>query len=314
MKFGLEMINNIVRKMFAEELPYADSVIVGDNSSGKTLLLKLFIEKAINHNVYFIDTVNRGFNAKKISKTGEKPEYKKTILQTRIQEKYFNLVDSFNCFGTFTERVEMIYQLYEKEIQSLFYEITDDRFEILYDNPLGEVDYGNGRGILSSGYQAIVRVLAELLYYQDMEIRKKQISSSWIVIDELDEFLSPRYSAVILEFLKEKFPWGKWIVTTHSCDLVANTQNANLIILEEGNCEVIDINDYSSVAEVRIIFERLFGNYDKPVSQVEDILRRLLNNKMNQAWGEEDEECLAQLNGRRLTASQQMIIRQIQEW
>ena len=122
------------------------------------------------------------------------------------------------------------------------------------------MDFGNGRAVLSSGYQAIIRLLVELLYYQDMVIRRMKISSAWIVIDELDEFLSPRYSAVILEF------------------------------------------------------ERLFGNHDKPESPVENILRRLLNNKINQAWGEEDEVCLTQLNRQRLTASQQMIVRQIQEW
>ena len=45
MKFGLEMINHIIDKLSDEELPYKDSIIIGDNSSGKTLLLKLFIEK-----------------------------------------------------------------------------------------------------------------------------------------------------------------------------------------------------------------------------------------------------------------------------
>ncbi len=45
MTFGLEMINDIVEKISASALPYADSVIIGDNSSGKTLLLKLFIEE-----------------------------------------------------------------------------------------------------------------------------------------------------------------------------------------------------------------------------------------------------------------------------
>lgn len=315
MIFGWEMINDIVEKIFADNLPYADNMIIGDNSSGKTLLLKLFIEKAKNDsNVYFIDAVNRGFDVKKVSKTEKKPEYKKTILETRMQEEYFNHIDSFNYFGTLTERAEMIYQLYEKEIQNLFYEITNDRFDILYGEPLGEVDFGNGRGLLSSGYQAIIRILLELLYYQDMEIRKKQISSGWVVIDELDEFLSPRYSAVILEVLKKKFPWGRWIVTTHSCDLVAHTQDANLIVLEGGNCEVIDINDYSSVSEVQIVFERLFGNHADPAPQVENVLRRLLNNKMNQAWGKREEKCLVQLEKQRLTASQQMIIKQIREW
>ena len=35
------------------------------------------------------------------------------------------------------------YQLYEKEVQDLFFELTNDRFQILFDNTLGEVDFGN---------------------------------------------------------------------------------------------------------------------------------------------------------------------------
>lgn len=315
MKFGLDMMKGIIDKISEGKLPYVDNVIIGDNSSGKTLLLKLFIEKNKNEGaVYFIDAVNRGFDVKKISKTNTKPEYKKTILETRLQESYFNLVDSFNCFGTLTERIEIIYQLYEKEVQELFYELTNDRFRILFENPLGEVDFGNNRGLLSSGYQAIIRILLELLYYQDMAIEKNALKSAWVVIDELDEYLSPRYSAVILEFLKKKFPWGKWIVTTHSCNLVAYTHDSNLIILENGNFETVDINDYPSVSEVQIIFERVFGNYANLESETENTLRRLFNNKVNQAWGQEDEKCLEQMEKEKLTASQQIIVRQIREW
>lgn len=315
MKFGLEIINHIIDKLFNEELPYKDSIIIGDNSSGKTLLLKLFIEKIKNDRaVYFIDAVNRGFDVKKVSKINKKPEYKNTILETRLQEAYFNLVDSFNCFGTLTERVEIIYQLYEKEIQDLFYELTGDRFKIPYDDPIGEVDFGNGRGLLSSGYQAIIRILLELLYYQDMETERNTLEYAWVIIDELDEYLSPRFSAMILKFLKKIFPWARWIVTTHSCDLVASTNDSNLIILDNGNYEVVDINDYTSISEVQIIFERIFGNNEISKSETENILRRLLNNKINGAWCVQDEACLAQIKSEKLTASQQIIVRQIQDW
>ena len=315
MRFGLEKINDIVEKIYEKELPYEDSIIIGDNSSGKTMLLKLFIEKAGSYeNVYFIDAVNRGFDVKKISKLKKKPEYKTTILETRLKETHFNLLDSFNCYGTSTERIEMIYLIYEKEVQSLFYELTNDRFEIIYDSPLGEVDFGDGRGLLSSGYQAIIRILLELLYYQDMEVEKKRLAHAWIVIDELDEFLSPRYSSNFLQFLKKKFPWGKWLITTHSCDLVAHTQNANLVVLENGSCEVIDINDYSSVSEVQIIFGRLFNSSANGESQMNIVLRRLLNNKMNHAWSQSDEECLEQIEGQELTASQKIIINEIRKW
>lgn len=315
MKFGLEQMNEIIEKLIEEKLPYPDSVVVGDNSSGKSLLLRLFIEKMKdNDEVYFIDAVNRGFDVKKVSKTEKKPEYKKTILETRIKEVHFNLVDSFNCYGTLTERIEMIYELYEEELQTLFYKFTGDRFRIIYGSLLGEVDFGNGQGLLSSGYQALVRIFLELLYYQDMVIWKRNVKTSWIVIDEIDEFLSPKYSAGILEFLKEEFPWAKWLVTTHSCDLVAHTSDNNLIILDKSICEVLDINDYSSVSEVQIVFERLFGKQNLTEDEIESVLRRLFNNKINKAWGTYDEECLEKLKEKHLSASQQLIVRQIQEW
>ncbi len=315
MRFGLEMMRDIVETIDTDQLPYADNVVIGDNSSGKTMLLKLFIERVgKEENVYFIDAVNRGFDVKRISKTEKKPEYKRTILETRLRETNFNLQDSFNCYGTSTERVEMIYGLYEEEVQNLFYEMTGDQFRVLYGDPLGEVDFGEGRGLLSSGYQAIVRIFLELLYYQDMEIEKRRLERAWVIVDELDEFLSPRYSAVFLNFLKKKFPWARWLITSHSCDLVAYTQNANLVVLENGNWEIIDINDYSSVSEVQIVFRRLFGAPAEVEPQMNNVLRRLLNNKMNHTWGSENERCLKQIEEQELTASQRIIVDQIRKW
>lgn len=315
MRFGLEKINDIVEKICEEELPYADSVVIGDNSSGKTMLLKLFIERAErSENVYFIDAVNRGFDVKKISAINRKPEYKRSILETRLRETHFNLLDSFNCYGTSTERVEMIYLLYEKDLQGLFGEVTNDSFEIIHENLLGEVDFGGGRGLLSSGYQAMIRILLELLYYEDMVVKKGRLQHAWVVIDELDEFLSPRYASCFWQFLKKKFPWGKWLVTTHSCDLVAHAQDANLVVLEDGSYEVIDINDYSSVSEVQIIFGRLFQILPNEEPQMNTILRHLLNNKMNHVWNQSDEECLGQMQEQELTASQRLIIDEIRKW
>lgn len=315
MKFGIERINEMTESLLEEKLPYFNSVIVGDNSSGKSLLLKRFIEEAGRSNrVYFIDAVNRNFDVKKISKLEKKPEYKSTILETRMRENYFNLTDSFNCFGTSTERVEMIYKLYEEKVQKLFHKLTGDRFSLIDGDVLGEVDFGNGKGLLSSGYQALIRILLELLYYEGAVIVKEKAEDAWIVIDELDEFLSPKYSARIMEFLKEEFPWAKWVVTTHSCDLVAYTSDSNLVILDNGFCEVLDINDYSSISEVQIVFDRLFEKEALSENEIENTLRRLFNNKINNAWGADEEERLEKIQKEQLSASQKLILRQIREW
>ena len=147
-----------------------------------------------------------------------------------------------------------------------------------------------------------------------MEIETNALQHAWVVIDELDEYLSPRYSAAILKFLKKTFPWARWIATTHSCDLVASSNDSNLIILDNGSYEVADSNDYTSISEVQLIFDRIFGNNEVFESEIENTLRRLLNNKINGAWGEKDEECFEQIVSGKLTASQQIIVHQIREW
>ena len=42
MRFGSDMMEHMIDKVLWEELPYTDCVVIGDNSSGKTMLLKLF--------------------------------------------------------------------------------------------------------------------------------------------------------------------------------------------------------------------------------------------------------------------------------
>lgn len=316
MRFEMDFLISISEKILNRELKYIDTIVIGENSSGKSLLLKLLVNKMREtDSVYFIDAVNRGFDVEKVIRENKKPEYKRTIIHTRIQEDYFNLKDSFNCFGTLTERIEQIYDPYEEKLQELFEQLTKQRFRVGHGAVLGEVEFKEGKGLLSSGYQAIVRILLELLYYQEKCIEERQIGHAIVVIDELDEFLSPGYAFVIFQFLKEKFPQMDFVITTHSCDLVAGAKNANLIVLDDAGCEVIDINDYQSISEVQIIFERVFGVHSFKMSEIEDTLRRLLNNKINKAWTENDQLRLEGLQKEKcLTASQQLIFRQIVEW
>lgn len=315
MKFGIDALVSISEKFLNGGLKYGDSVIIGENSCGKSLLLRLLIQKAgKTDSIYFLDAVNRGFDAGKVVREMKKPAYKRTVIETRIQEDFFNLKDSFNCFGTMTERIEQIYYPYEERLQDLFEKLTGERFRLISGDVFGEVEFKEGRGLLSSGYQAIVRILLELLYYQEKCVEEKAIERAVVIIDELDEFLSPGYAYKIFPFLKEEFPRMDFIVTTHSADLTAGAQNANLIVLDEKGYEVMDINDCQSISEVQIIFDRIFGEHMPQASEMENTLRRLFNNKINQAWTEGDQRQLEELKREKLTASQQLIYKQILEW
>ncbi len=315
MKFGQNSINSLLNKIKNRELAYENSIIIGDNASGKSCLLNCLISQFEDKkDIYFIDAVNRSFDVSKVMRRKEKPAYKNTILATRLQENKFNLEDSFNCYGTSTERIEEIYSAFEVQIQNLFQRLTGETFEIVYGSNMGEVRYEGGEGLLSSGYQAMVRLLLELVYFQEMGVQNNQLSKPIVIIDELDEFLSPRYASKIYPFIRANFPKIKFIVTTHSIDLVVEAKEANLIVLDEDGFEVMDVNDYNSYSEVQIIFNRLFGNESVPGTETENKLRRLLNNKINHAWTEDDDYIMKSLEQKKLTASQQLIYRQIKDW
>ena len=314
MESGMGQITKIVKAIRSKQLPYTYTVLIGDNSSGKSLLLKLFIESITEwYTVYFIDAVNRGFDVKKIPADPYSGNYKQELLKTRLRDDFFNLQDSFNCFGTWTERVEGIYWIYEERLQHLFKKLTGESFQIDRQSVLGEVIFEKGKALLSTGYQAMIRILIELLYYED-EVKKRKLQNPWVVIDEIDEFLSPRYAAKIILFLRQEFPWAGWLISTHSADLVAAISDANLILLEGDASEALDSNDYTSLTEVQIIFERLFGNTRKQDNQIDGILRRLMNNKMNHLWDTDDEKMLEKIQEKQLSASQRLIVRQIQNW
>lgn len=315
MTFGVKAITQIVQKIVSKELRHEDTILIGDNSSGKSeLLRRLVLELNKTTQVYFIDAVNRNFSMKDVSRTEKIPVYSEWILKTRLDAEHFNLEDSFNCYGTRTERVEIIYTLFETKLQGLFFELTGKKFEWLPENVMGEVRFSDGEGGLSSGYQAIVRILLELLYFEETQTRVNKQEDSWIIIDELDEFLSPKYAGKIWGFLKEKFPQYHFVVTTHSSDLVVGARDANLIALVGEEFEIRDVNDCDSVSAVQMIFEEIFGIEEKPMDSVFSILQNLLNKKMNGAWTETDENQLKKIGGENLTASQSLIYKQIVEW
>lgn len=47
MKFGMNFLDSISQKIIDRELKYEDGVIIGDNSSGKSLLLRMLIAKKV---------------------------------------------------------------------------------------------------------------------------------------------------------------------------------------------------------------------------------------------------------------------------
>ena len=289
-----------------------DVIIVGDNSSGKSDILKGIIKELSINECYFIDSCNRIFEYNDtLSTEGKAPETQE-VLKIRIEDENFNLKDSFGIIGN----IERLYSKYESKFLSLIKEFLNKDIIITNDNSrittrkILQID-NETYEYLSSGYQAIFRIVLEMIY-----ATKTNSSIKTVVIDEITEFLSVKNEAKILNFLREKFPNIRFIVTTHSEDIISNTSKTRLIIITDNNYEVLDGDDFQTNIEIRRVFSNLFfkNEEEKEKLDIESCLRKLYNKKIFEEWEEKDDFEINQLEKLDLTNSQKLILKSIKEF
>ena len=309
MKSYRAMLDRVCDSMINDGFAYKDTIIIGDNSSGKSDVLKQLIQNDEEEKFYFIDAVNRYFDIEQITHASiQKIVYSKEINKQRLKEDTFNYKDTFYYCGL-PRAIEDFYINYCSQVEALMNEFLQISFSICQ-GEVGWNAYINDAIVdLSSGYQALIRIFMEILYFSDTK------SNGTIVIDEIDEFLSVKNSGRILAFLKEKFPQLHFIVTTHSADLIANAQEMNLILLYGEDFEILDAGDFSSISQVYDIFTVFFERNEKTDKKKRDeMLRRLFNNIMSGIWNSEDEAELREIKEQELTKAQKLIVKQIEEW
>lgn len=305
-----QMIDRLTKILANRKLEYKDTIIIGDNSSGKSDILKQLIENDAEGVFYFIDAVNRYFNVAQIMPNPiPNIAYSTEISKCRIKEENFNQRDSFYYKGT-PRAVEELYANYVDEITEMMEEFLTIKFDIKQGEVGLEVYIDEEEVTLSSGYQALMRIFLETIYFASTR------ETGTIVIDEIDEFLSVSNSGRILGFLRNKFPKLNFFVTTHSADLIAHSENINLVLLENQNFEIVDAGDFASISQVYDIFEAVLGKSvnKSHKQQTDETLRMLLNNKIAGVWERNDEALLQEIKSRELTRAQRLIIRQIEAW
>lgn len=308
-----KMIDSVTETILKKELPYRNTIILGENASGKSKILWNIMNKRNENEYYFIDSVNRSFNVNHIS-LEKLPhialDYTELINENRIDEGNFNLKDTFFWKGQATNNIGEIYPYFREPLNELLKAFWDIELTIKKDYDF--VSLINGREMkLSNGYQAVIRILLEILYFDSFT---KEIEDRTIIIDEIDEYLHPKANATFFSFLVETFPKIRFLVTTHSADLVASMDECNLLVLLDDSWERLDSGDYNSVSYANSLFN-IKSYLDKQLTDKEKnnmLIRNLLNNKMSGVWKDEDEEMLRRLKEGKLTMTQKLLIKQIE--
>lgn len=312
MTYYQNTINEMVSIILEKKLPYENTIIIGNNSSGKSELLKKLLLKSGFEHWYLIDSVNRYFNIGQIfKKPGELAhiQFSEKIAEHRLKEDNYNLRDTFYYKGVPSE-IENFYFDFEIELKRLVKDFLGVELEIRQSEVEFKLYLDGMESCLSSGYQALLRI------FMEMEYIRRTMKTGTVVIDEIDEFLFAYNCARIFEFLRQEYKGFSFIVTTHSADLIANAMTANLVLMSEGAYELLDAGDFNSVSQVYNIFNSIFHDRktmnDKEM--VDAALRKLLNNKVAGIWKEEDRNELLSIKGTILTKAQRVLIRQIEEW
>lgn len=346
MKNYAESVREIQKKI-TQKLDKGNNIIlIGDNSSGKSDILKLIVGDYLDcgEQVYYIDAVNRKFDITKVTfnkisnKSGSieqkdlwtegvadfcKKEFVQKVINIRLDQEHFNIQDSFalRC-------AEQLYRSAEKKVERMCKEFMNIDFKIIrgFTTDLGIgntiVIVNDNEVLLSNGYQALVRIFTELLYVQEY-VRKNEIDKMVVIIDEIDKYLSPFYTAKIFPYLEEQFPQFVWCLTTHSKDLLKYASNYMLCPLEQeadGNVKYEFITSGSDLGEKQIerIFSDLFFEEERVKtssnSDIDNQLRRYLNLKLSDSWDESCEQEFNEISYEELEQHQKLLYRQIKEW
>ena len=67
MKFYQTMLDRVCNSIISGNLEYKDTIIIGDNSSGKSDVLRQLVQNDKEEKFYFIDAVNRYFDIEQIT-------------------------------------------------------------------------------------------------------------------------------------------------------------------------------------------------------------------------------------------------------
>ncbi|MDE7323474.1 MAG: ATP-binding protein [Lachnospiraceae bacterium] len=312
MAYYQSMINELTDVILRHELYHDNTIIIGNNSSGKSELLKSIISKSGFAQWYLIDSVNRYFSVSQVFKmSGEasRIQYSERIAEHRIMADNYNLKDTFYYMGVPTP-IENLYFEFEGETKKRMRQFLGVEVDIRQSEVGYKVYLDNVESSLSSGYQALMRIFVE------MEYLCRTMKSGAVIIDEIDEFLFSYNSGRIFQYLRQVYSSFSFVVTTHSADLIASARAANIILLAENSYELFDAEDFNSISQVYNIFDSVFlqTNSADEKEKVESCLRRLLNNKVAGIWKEADQNELERMKNTNLTKVQKVLIRQIEEW
>ncbi|MBN9645572.1 ATP-binding protein [Terrisporobacter glycolicus] len=285
-----EVINLIVESVNQEKkiFKYKDMILIGENTSGKSKIIKECIKKMNYNDVYFIDSNNRVILTDDTQRlmNDEFCKFKvQDIVRCRIKKDYFNKKDVFSeDSGGEIILGELIN--HNSKYTKLFFEVLE--IDMVYENLeesnfiTDEVEqvYINKTNLreISSGIQSMLRILMEVNFAYENKCKV-------IFIDEFNSNLDYNASADFFIRLRCKYPNIRFIISSHDIYTLKGVYDADIVRVykhyekvEENMCEFFDSNDLDNI---EMIDRKLFtGTTDSNQKKEYDIILATLLKKV----------------------------------
>ena len=308
-------------------------IIIGENTSGKSEAILKTIEECLkmdSSDIYFIDSVNRSFHLELVGDSSERKQYNyNEIRKMRMGKQVFNKRDTYG-----TGNIESIYWMHEKRLKEMILDffglVIDVKSAMETDTPIAIppkieiIKAGKSfseEGALNlnipNGMQAGMRIFLELLFFESSIKENLEEKKQIVFIEELDSFLSENYSSRIFNFINEQFSNFKFIVTTHSRDLVLHAENVTVIGIKDEEFEIVESGD-NYMLDAQELFAEIFHkeqvDFFTNDDKVDRQLRILLNRKINGSWDMNDNEELLKLKNNNLLPHHKFLVDEIEDW
>lgn len=275
-----EAISGDIQKRFRE---HYNMVVVGNNSTGKTSLIRCLLNTVIqqkNKDFYYIDSKNRtvfepeeeggysldldSISAYEIilSRMHKEVIAKKDIFVDNLSGGGFFFTELVTKFVVYKNVLEQ-FMGWEINIESPEETSTSIFERALERNQRKKVVINNSYEIasISSSEQAKMRIVMEVMI-------AKEKNCKVVIIDEFDSHFDSEGMVSFLNQLVEKFNEMRFIVVIHNFEVLVNINDFDALIFNildtsETPYNFVDTNNISQIGDAYKAFNRFAGNKGK---------------------------------------------------
>lgn len=146
---------------------------------------------------------------------------------------------------------------------------------------------------LSSGYQCIVALGADIMQASPRGIFDKKEATGIVIIDELDAHLHPRWKMEVTSIFRKSFPEIQFVATTHEPLLLRGCRQGEVLLMELVDHKIRAARELPNPEELRVdqlLTSRFFGlqstidpNVDRIFTEYYHLLAKLERTQQEEA-------------------------------